>query len=95
MQMTIETDFKVGDLVTRDGTDVQRVIEADEGYGNITVVCVKAPLGWPNDDGTHGEPWCKVGDVESNLARRYSFAGDIVEGEVVEIAGKLTPPPQS
>lgn len=53
--------FDVGDLVTRDGTDVHRVIRADDGYGAIRVLCVKAPV----------SGWCKVGDIEDNLSGRY------------------------
>jgi hypothetical protein len=53
-------EFKVGDLVTRDGTDIQRVTKVGE-YNDITVECIKAP-----DSG-----WCKVGEVELNLAGRY------------------------
>lgn len=65
--------FKVGDRVTRDGTDVQFVVDtnASNGYPPdiITVICLKAPA-----DG-----WCKVGEHESNLARRYSFAGETID----------------
>jgi hypothetical protein len=62
--------FKVGDLVTRDGTDIHRVTSSnDDGYGNIDVVCVKAP-----DSG-----WSKVGDCETNLARRYEFIKTVID----------------
>lgn len=77
-----EEIFQVGDLVSRDGTDVQRVTKADDGYGCIIVVCVKAPVGG----------WCKVGDEEHNISRRYSFAGDVIESEAVRIAGALPAP---
>ena len=91
--MPDELAFKVGDLVTRDGTDIQRVIRADDDVcGTITVVCIKEPLGWLNDDGTRGPPWCKIGDEESNLARRYSFAGDVIEGEAIEVRAALQLP---
>lgn len=57
--------FQVGDLVTRDGTDVQRVIKVfgADGYPpeRMVVVCVKAPSGG----------WCMVGDEEDNLCGRY------------------------
>jgi hypothetical protein len=66
--------FKVGDLVTRDGTDIHRVVEhnGSEGYppDAFTVVCVKAPA-----DG-----WCEVGDEEFNVCRRYEWVGDVIEG---------------
>lgn len=63
-----EHDFKVGDLVTRDGTDVQRVTRADSGDNIIDVLCLKAP----------SSGWASVGDVENgNLACRYKpWTGD-------------------
>lgn len=72
--------FKVGDLVSRDGTDVQRVTEINEAGDLITVVCIEEPPGFLEDDGTRGEPWCKVGETETNLARRYQYAGDLIDG---------------
>jgi hypothetical protein len=60
--------FEVGDLVTRDGTDVHRVVEVGD-YNDITVVCVRAP----------SRGWCKVGDKELNLAGRYQHAGLVVD----------------
>jgi hypothetical protein len=59
--------FEVGDLVTRDGSDRQRVIWAGDDL--IEVECIVAPAGG----------WCEVGDRECNLARRYEHAGPIVE----------------
>lgn len=73
-------EFKVGDLVSRDGTDVQRITEINEAGDLITVVCVEEPLGFLEEDGTRGEPWCKVGETETNLARRYQYAGDVIDG---------------
>jgi hypothetical protein len=61
--------FMVGDLVSRDGTDLQEVIETNEEDAPdyppdlITVRCIRAPM-----DG-----WCTVGEEESNLARRYNL----------------------
>jgi hypothetical protein len=81
--------FRVGDLVTRDGTDIHRVTEADweGGYAPdiITVVCVQEPLGFLNDDGSRGEPWTKVGESETNMARRYSHVGDVIDGEARQV----------
>ena len=62
--------FKVGDIVTRDGTDRHRVIDITEGWDGMTVLCIKEPA----------SGWCKVGDEEYNLCRRYEFAGDVIEG---------------
>jgi hypothetical protein len=63
-------EFKVGDLVTRDGTDIQRVIVVGD-YNDITVECIRAP-----DSG-----WMKVGETELNLAGRYQRV-DVVERKV-------------
>ncbi|MDO9442562.1 MAG: hypothetical protein Q7T73_16875, partial [Beijerinckiaceae bacterium] len=84
----IDYAFKVGDIVTRDGTDRQRVVETDGDTPptTITVECIKEPLGWLNDDGTREEPWCKIGEREFNLARRYSYADDAIDADFTVIA---------
>lgn len=61
--------FQVGDIVTRAGDDRQRVLEVDEDGHCITVVCTVAPA----------SGWCKVGDEERNLSRRYEYP--TIEGE--------------
>jgi hypothetical protein len=61
--MTTERPFKVGDVVTRDGTDRQMVLASDPKWGTIEVECIVAPV----------TGWCAVGDTESNLARRYDL----------------------
>jgi hypothetical protein len=81
--MSDDPKFQVGDLVTRDGSDVQRVTEVDNDYFCLTVECIRAPNGG----------WCKVGDVEHNLSRRYDFAGDVVDASAVRIAGTITKKP--
>lgn len=60
--------FAVGDYVTRDGTDIHRVVDA-WGGDTIKVVCVRAPK----------HAWCRVGDEETNMARRYRFIAKLVE----------------
>lgn len=65
--------FKVGDVVTRAGDDRQRITEIDDEGFCLTVVCIKAPA-----DG-----WCKVGDEERNLVRRYEWPSDPIEGVIV------------
>jgi len=60
--------FKVGDIVTQGDGD-RHIIEAINDAGDVIDVCC-----------TVGADWCKPGDRESNLARRYWHAGDIVEG---------------
>lgn len=62
--MTDEEEFfRVGDIVTRDGTDRQRIIKIDHGWGSLTVECITAPA----------TGWMKVGEREENLIRRYSY----------------------
>lgn len=71
--------FEKGDIVTRDGTDRQLVLDVNDVGDMITVECIKEPLGAINDDGTRDDPWCRLGEIEDNLARRYSYADDTVE----------------
>lgn len=53
--------FEVGDLAVRASDDIQRVTWVSEGGSLATFECVKAPV----------SGWCAVGDVETNLTRRY------------------------
>jgi hypothetical protein len=80
MQPDFDGPFQVGDLVTRDGTDIHRVVEADEGYGAMVVECVKAPRGG----------WCKVGEREHNMCGRYRRLG-----EVLDQSGQRAPLPMA
>ncbi|UYO50318.1 hypothetical protein KQX64_07010 [Rhodopseudomonas palustris] len=75
--------LNVGDIVTRDGTDLHRVIgtngTAEYAPDLIDVVCIKEPEGLLNEDGvTRDEPWTRLGEIESNLAARYTLVGDAV-----------------
>lgn len=55
-------DFKTGDFVTRDGSDIHYVL-LDQGNDSLLhVVCVVPP----NTD------WCSAGEFEANLRRRYT-----------------------
>ncbi|NKJ77741.1 hypothetical protein [Rhizobium leguminosarum] len=77
------TRFQVGDIVTRDGTDRQRIVEIGEHSDIMLVECIKAPLGYRNEDGSRDKPWCQVGEQEWNLPRRYSYPDDLeIEGDV-------------
>ncbi|MBN8973151.1 MAG: hypothetical protein J0H51_14180 [Rhizobiales bacterium] len=82
--------FRVGDIVTRDGSDRQRVIgtdaDGDDAPTTITVECIKEP----NTDELSPAPWCRVGETEFNLARRYSYADNTIDGQATIIAGYLT-----
>lgn len=64
-----EGEFQPGDLVTRDDTDVHRVVRTMP-HDLIEVVCVRAPR-----DG-----WCKIGDTAINLADRYDHVGGQIDG---------------
>ena len=55
--------FKVGDIVTRIGTDEQEIIDINPSGDLITVKCIKRP----HDD------FCEVGEIESNIPWRYEF----------------------
>jgi len=74
--------FKIGDIVTRDGTDLHRIVDMNgEGGDLIEVECIKEPLGFLNEDGSRDEPWTRLGEREWNLTRRYDHAGDLIEGD--------------
>ncbi|RXR28977.1 hypothetical protein [Sphingobium fluviale] len=85
--------FKVGDIVTRDGTDLQKIIEINDVGDLILVECVKEPLGYLNDDGSRGTPWCAIGEQEWNLSRRYEHAGTLVDGLAHPLSCETGPPP--
>jgi hypothetical protein len=53
--------WKVGDIVTRDGTDEHEIVGISEDM--LDLVCIKEPA----------DKWIAVGERDSNLARRYSF----------------------
>ena len=55
--------YEVGDIVSRVGSDEQRITKIDYSGMSISVVCIKRP-----HDG-----FCEVGDEEDNVIRRYSF----------------------
>lgn len=56
--------FQPGDIVTRAGDDLQLVLDVTEDFFCMTVRCIRAPA----------SGWCKVGDEEYNLCRRYDYA---------------------
>lgn len=56
-----QAQWKVGDIVSRDGSDEHRIESIDDNQ--IDVVCIKSP----------SEPWISVGDRETNMKRRYHF----------------------
>lgn len=69
--------FKKGDIVTRDGSDEQIVLEDEDGYNCISVRCIKAPI----------HQWMKVGETEYNLARRYKFVKKGHKEEILDFVG--------
>ena len=52
--------YRTGELVTRDGDDLYRVICDHERSATMEVVCLRAPEGG----------WCKAGDTEFYAASR-------------------------
>ena len=60
--------FRVGDIVTRDGTDLQRIVAINDAGDLIDVVCIQ-----PSEFG-----WCKVGDTEVNVAWRYNYPDQLL-----------------
>jgi len=58
-----EKHWQVGDIVTRDGSDEQRIDAISECRDLIIVTCIKAP----------DTPWCAIGETEENATRRYNF----------------------
>jgi len=74
-------DFALGDLVTRDGSDLHLVVDLTEDGYSGDFICVQAPtLGW-----------IEVGETESNLARRYSFVRTPAPGEF-EVSNAVAKP---
>jgi hypothetical protein len=66
-QRTHDDRFGVGDYVSRDGNDVHRCVSIREGGDLGDFVCVVAP---PIYEGST-VPLTTVGEVETNLTRRY------------------------
>lgn len=56
--------FKTGELVSRDGDDLFRVIQYHKHFVTMEVVCIRPP----------GGGWCKTGDTEFCAASRYQRA---------------------
>lgn len=62
-QARARAHFRTGDIVTRGGDDRQLVLRVTEDGFAMDVRCIEAPA----------SGWCKVGDEEYNLCRRYEF----------------------
>jgi hypothetical protein len=63
-----EAIFNIGDIVTRDGSDEQEILDIDLGFGTLIVRCIKEPIA---EEGRN--PWIRLGEEEHNLIRRYSL----------------------
>jgi hypothetical protein len=59
----------VGDLVSRDGTDVHRVLYVNEPGDMIEVECIEPPA----------SGWCKVGEHEYNVPWRYCLVAGLTQ----------------
>lgn len=46
----------------------------------MLVECIQASIGYPDEDGIFREPWCKVGDQEWSLPRRYRYSDGFAPG---------------
>lgn len=67
--------FRVGDVVSRDGSDRQRILKINEAGDLIEVECIREPA-----TGEGHPPWCRLGEVESNVAWRYHYPEEIIDG---------------
>lgn len=67
--------FQVGDIVSRDGTDLHRITEVTDCGDAISVVCIRAPR-----DG-----WCKVGHEEFNMSNAYHYPRELTIDSVAEL----------
>jgi len=59
-------DIRVGDIVSRDGTDRHRVLATNACDGMlpdmVKLECIGEARGWRQEDGSRGEGWCSIGD---------------------------------
>lgn len=83
--------FRVGDIVTRDGTDLQRVVEVSDGGDCFTVECIREPEGYIDEDGNLQGVWCAVGERESNLMSRYAYPAETVIENAPELRALRKP----
>ena len=63
----IMREWKVGDIVSREGVDEQRILWIDQQGWRMEVVCIKEPAPSVAD----GSVWITRGETEGNLCRRY------------------------
>ncbi len=63
-----QEEWKPGDIVSRTGSDEQRIISIDHDWGVMEVVVVE-----PDEPDEDGHVVFKIGDEEGNLIRRYGF----------------------
>lgn len=86
--------FQVGDVVTRDGTDLHRIIEMNGPAGEadlIEVECIREPLGYLQEDGvSRGDPWTRLGERDWNVPWRYEYPDDLTVNATVQ--RDLSPP---
>lgn len=70
--MDEQDPLQVGDLVTRDGSDVHIVRSIGFGGDHGEFECLVPPM----PDTWDGRQWARVGDIERNLTRRYVRLSD-------------------
>lgn len=82
------SDYRVGSLVTRSGDDVHLVTGLCDAGDLGDFLCLKAPAeGWAGE-------WCKQGESNSNITRRYSTwkpAGAAWPMHPVDMLAQLVP----
>lgn len=61
--------WKIGDIVTRDGSDEHEIVYICEGGDLMRFRCIKEPKIY----GDESEPWAKIGEDEDNCPWRYGF----------------------
>lgn len=63
MHLNDSNNWQVGDIVTRDGSDLQQILEMNEPKDLMNFCCIKEP----------SSGWAKIGDCEWNVPWRYDF----------------------
>jgi hypothetical protein len=82
-----DLEYEAGDIVTRDGSDRHVIMSIDYDWLNMDVKCIKEPKVLPPIE--EGDvPWIRLGEVESNLIRRYQLVRK-GKGSAIRLADKM------
>jgi len=66
---TCTKTWGVGDIVTKDGSDKQKIVSIDHYWDVFEVECILEPR----------EPWIKLGERETNLCSKYTLVEKYTE----------------